>query len=151
MPGPSNLYGVANPVLTSGVQGPSGDFTCPAGVLTVVLQTGPIIAPSPGYYYPMVWGVVIYGTGATPPSDVYVGLTINGGSFVDNYKADGNYYAIANATFDVNFALVGTPSNTLWRSPGSVIQIAIEPFTQPVSYRGYTPRFVYSLFRAADQ
>lgn len=151
MPGPSNLYGVATPNRNAFVQGPMGDFLCPAGVVTTVLLSAPVIANSPGYYYPIVWGEVTYVNQATPPSDVYIGLQINGGSFVDHTQSDMNYYGAANAGYVQFFCLVGSTSNTLWAAPGSTIGIGIEPFTQPVQYRGYSPRFVCQLFRAADQ
>ena len=146
----ANLYGVASPLKLPIIVSGGADIVCNANVATPVLSASGLFAPSAGWFYPIIWGFLEVTMGASIPTNSNWGFNINGGSTVDFYQIDTNL-TVANAYFGLNFALVGTPSNVIWRPPGSTINITVLPFTNAVTYRGYSSRAIIALFRAPDQ
>lgn len=148
MPGPANLYGVANPVSLPGGQIVFGPIACPAGVETTVASPPALTAPSGGYFYPMCWFNVEMLSGATLAVSVTFAIRIGAGSDVDTaYFVPASYQANNYAFFSMSFS--GPPSNTIWQGAGSVVNITCNPNSQPVTC--YNMKYTVGLFRAPDQ
>jgi hypothetical protein len=150
MPGPSNLYGVANPVILPVNTYGNLTGTAAAGVATDFCPPVTMVSPSSGYFYPVVWLSFYIGFVSPLPTDLHVGFNVNGGSMVDNYQVDTALMTVSAWTAFSGF-LVGTPSNTAWAGTGSTVHIVVQPSTNPVNIRGYTNRATIGLFRAPDQ
>jgi hypothetical protein len=144
-----NLYGVANAPGPVVVLNQPGDVACPVGANTIVASSPPLIAPSQGFYYPVVWCSFSINFGATNPSLLYLQFQIGAGSTVDFYEVDLLSMG-ANARINYFPTLVGTPSQTPWVSPGSVINITVNPTSQAVTSAGYASRYRIALLRAPD-
>jgi hypothetical protein len=148
VPGPSNLYGVANPVALPLEGIIFGPIACPSGVETVIATTAALIAPSAGYFYPMVWFSLTLACGAAVPTSLVLAFKIGAGSDANSaYFVPGGYMA---STYSwPSCALVGPPSNVVWQGAGSVINLTCNPTAQAVNC--YNINYVAALYRAPDQ
>ena len=145
-----NLYGVSNSTPLGTFTKPGGDTVCNAGVYTTFCSSTALIAPSAGFYYPVLLGTVVVGVGATPPSGIQLAFIIGSGSLVDWINLDAALYP-ANQIFQTGFALVGTAAEVPWRNPGSVLNVQCNPTGQNVTVRAFESRVTYLLLRAPDQ
>ena len=148
----ANLYGVDNTVLTPNSAGLIGgaDVFCPAGVETNIIATPALIAPSNGYFVPMLWLNVAITFAATPATNVSVGARIGAGADFDYYNLNAALI-VANATIMLNGFLSGVAAQVPWFQPGSVVYVSLNPTAQAVNARVLGSRALYWLARAQDQ
>ncbi len=148
-----NLYGVANAGIYSFIQaqGSEGDKVIPPNVWTTFIFTGQVIAPSQGWFQPVVWVSFQWLNGATPPTNVSIGAAIGAGAVFDAANFDGVFYGGAGTYFKDTMQLIGPPSDLPWRSPGSVINVQCNASTNGVTMRSYQARCTVMLVRAPDQ
>lgn len=130
----ANLYGVANARLLLGMYNTIGGvpIACPAGVETNVVASNPQIGPSQGFFSPIAWVSLLVTLGATPPTSMLVGLRIASGADLVTVSPSP-LLLTASANFYCNFCLVGASSQAPWVSPGSVVNISINPQGQAVT------------------
>jgi hypothetical protein len=148
MPGPSNLYGAANPVALPVGTTVFGPIACPSSVETTIATSPALIAPSSGYFYPLVWLTVQTLNGATAPGGLVFAAKIGAGSDFDTfYVVPSGFYA--NQYMYFTGTMCGFASNTLWQAPGSVINMTANPTGQPITC--YNMKYMIALFRAPDQ
>lgn len=148
---PPNLYGVSNAPTRSVTLLPSGDIVIPGtSTWTTVYSTSAIVAPSQGFFYPVIMGFFQMLWSATAPTAIYSGFSIGAGSVVDTNQYDGVFYGAGASYYRDQIFLVGTPSETTWRAPGSVINIQFNS-NQSCTCRGFQFRCVITLMRAPDQ
>ena len=147
-----NLYGVANAPFFCGTWNTIGgvDIACPANTETNVVNSNPMIAPSQGYFSPIAWISVLVTLGATPPTSLLVGLRVASGADIAT-ASPGTLVLVANANLYLNFCLVGPSSQTPWVSPGSIINISINPQGQAVTTHFNGTWVVSGIIRAPDQ
>lgn len=146
----ANLYGVANaPGLPSLAANSTADVNCPSGATTPVIVTAPLIAPSNGYFYAMLWAQLEITMGATVPASIYCGAAIGAGSFVNNFGYATGGFA-ANGTYYLPFYTFTTPSQTAWQGAGSTVSMGVIPGGQAIVVRQYS-YMMATLFRAPDQ
>lgn len=148
MPGPANLYGVANPVILPITASAAGPVSCSAGVETTLMSTPALVAPSAGYFYPLIWFTFTLNLGATPATGLTIAFKIGGGSDVDTFFTAGFGSYASNYTW-LATTLLGQPSNTAWQAPGSIINITGNSGGQLSAI--YNMKYVVALFRAPDQ
>lgn len=147
----ANLYGVANaPGGPLYVQFTSGaDINCPGGANTVIWTTPPLIAPSAGYFYALVFLSQIITTTATPPTGLSYGVAIGAGSVVNNMSIPGSAMPTSGSIY-VPMLLVTPISQTAWQGAGSVVNVTCGPGVNACSVRAFGSGIVV-LLRAADQ
>lgn len=146
----SNLYGVANPVLLPVVLTTGGDVALPAGTETTVLSTSALIAPSQGFFYPLVMCHLAVLMGATAPTNLVLAFKLGAGSDVDT-QAVSPATLNNGATSFYHYDLLGVASQTAWQSPGTVINITFNPTAQAATFKAVGSRVLVALFRAPDQ
>lgn len=144
-----NVYGIANPWFQCVAYTPGGTTNCPAGSETTIMTTGALVAPFPGDYYPIVWGLAIVTLGATAPSALTISARITGGSDFDSLGIQP-LFLTNGATIQIPFFLVGANSPTAWVSPGSTIDITLFPTGQAVTKAATGNRYLFGLFRGPD-
>jgi hypothetical protein len=136
VPGPANLYGVANNVPLWVFAAPIGgaDVACPAGVETncIAAVVNPII--SPGTYYAAAIGAITVTLGATVPTACAFGLKIGAGSDVIQV-APSTALFVASGTFVFPIPLYGI--NTLVQNPvgPTTFNVTCFPTAQPVTVK----------------
>lgn len=146
-----NLYGVSNAPGLPQIVFPldAGNVSCPPGVYTAIGSSPPMVAPSAGYFYCMVWGNLLVLSGATVPTGFTVGLSIGAGSVGNNIGLGANA-AIANQTLILPFMLPTTPSQIAWQGSGSTVSVFLQPGANAVTCYALC-NAVFCLFRAPDQ
>lgn len=146
---PSNLYGVANAPILAILQG-AAQIACPAGTTTPVISTGPLIAPSQGFYYPAVFWFIDVTFGATLPNPVQFGFRIGAGSNLDTVQFD-QAALVASSTIQTSVMMFGPASSVPWVAPGSSLSCVITPTGQAITNNSAAGRAWFALFRAPDQ
>ena len=148
----ANLYGVATPIIypiTSFLIG-AGNVACPANTETAIVRTPPLIAISPGYYYPITHFGIVVQYGGAGPGALQFGYRVVGGSDQQNIGMNAATQ-LANAEGYWYNVLPGSVSQSAWLAPGTQMEITLNPQTNAVTaiYGGsYT--FTW-LVRAPDQ
>jgi hypothetical protein len=136
VPGPANLYGVANPLPLPVFAGMIGatDIVCPAGAETNVIALPTNVPISQGIYYPAVSGVLWVTLGATPASQVTVGARIGAGAdfFANAYNT---IPLVASATIMIPFFGYGPSALLSYPTGPLTINISINPGAQAVTAR----------------
>lgn len=150
MGGP-NLYGVANtgPALYYGTLLNAGGVTCPAGVETNVIALGPVTALAQGVYYPVFWAQLSIQSGATAPTQIVLGAKIGAGADFATFQPYNGLF-IAGQVNVIWWYGIGQPSRAPWVTPGSVINITVNPLAQSVSCVYYCSQAIGGVFRAPD-
>lgn len=146
----ANLYGVANaPGLPQILTLTSGDIVCSPNVYTAVITSAPLIAPSTGYFYAMIWAMLEIQLGATIAFGLYGGAAIGAGSFTNTlpYSTAG---MAANGFYWLPFCTFTTPSQNAWQGAGSTVSLGLNPQTNGATVKQYSTMTV-ALFRAPDQ
>ena len=147
-----NLYGVSTPTTVWQNTGTIGfaDIPCPAGVETNVWSVGPIIANCSGYYWVWIIGSFTISIGATPPGSYTYGARIGAGS---DFASGGSpaQLLIANSNFLQPINMQGSISESLWRAPGSTVNVSFNPTGQGITVRGSGSGCSLVLMRAPDQ
>ena len=124
----ANLYGVANcpgqpvQVFTVG----NADVNCPAGVETNVATSSVLSAPSTGYFYAMATGLLTLVCGATPPTQVTVGIRIGPGADTMTFGINTSFLT-ASDFFMVPIGLFTPESQSPWQGLGSTVSIGVTP------------------------
>jgi hypothetical protein len=145
----ANLYGVANP-LQIGTQGiVLSLIPCPAGVETTVASVT-MAAPSAGFYYPVIWGIMILQIGATKPNPVNLAGRIGAGADFGTCGLDQTVFN-PSSNFMWPFMLAGPASDLPWRGAGSTVNLTVNPTGQAVTAYNAGSFFYCFLFRAPDQ
>jgi hypothetical protein len=114
------------------------------------MDSGPMVAPSGGWYYPVCWAVLSVVYGATLPTNVGFNFQIGAGSGLQGL-AINNSIMVANATQQYCYTFVGPPSTVPWQGAGSHLIFTAQFNTNPatVSHNGTFAHFW--LMRAPDQ
>lgn len=146
----ANLYGVANAPGMPTRFGPSADTNIPANTWTTVCSSIPMIAPSAGWFYPIVWCVISTQFASPYPADFRVGLAIGAGSVGDQYAMDAIDFPIGGRPICPG-TLIGPASQVAWRGAGSVLNIQVYSATNPMIVPGYQTACIGVLYRAPDQ
>lgn len=146
----ANLYGVANAPGMPIRFGPASDTNIPANVWTTVCSSPPMIAPSPGWFYPIVWVVISTQFASPYPADFRVGLAIGAGAVVDQFTMDAIDFSTGGRPICPG-TLNGVASQVAWRGTGSVLNIQVYSATNPMIVPGYQTWCVGALYRAPDQ
>lgn len=144
-----SVWGVAKPLLLPTVFAPSGDVSCPAATQTTVITSGALVALDASNYYPLIWGVVALLMGATPPSACTIQFILGAGAQVDVYTVPPAALT-ANATLMVPLMLIGVNSKTNWVSPGSTINVQVNPTGQTITTKQVGSRLLMALFLGPD-
>lgn len=147
----ANLYGVANSPGQPGQQLLIGgaDVTCNAGVETNVITSPLLVAPSNGYFYAWASGMLTLVCGATPPTQVTIGIRIGAGA--DSMQIGINtVFLTASDFFMVPIGLFTPESQTPWQPPGSTVSIGITPLTGIVVARVQGSSVCLGLLRGTD-
>jgi hypothetical protein len=146
----ANLYGVANsPGMPINVQIGSA-IGCPANTETNILDSGALIAPSQGWFYPIIWINIVFTYTATPPSSVLIGGRIGAGADFYQYGINGNTI-VASGTQNMICFLVGPASQTVWQAPGSHLILSVFPQTNSCTVSNFGTAGWFMLYRAPDQ
>lgn len=145
----SNLYGVAN--AQGAPQGISlgGNVNCPAGVETVVIQSNPLIAPTPGQFSVLITGLMAVFYGATPPTAINWGVRFNGGSDIILLQW-GPATQAAGAWQLLPICVCLGPYSSQWQAPGSAMQITCLPSGSAVTANQYSCISYFTLIRSPD-
>jgi hypothetical protein len=144
-----NVWGTSMPVSYPAKQILGSSPNCPAGVETTIWSQT-LAAVSPGFYYPIVQGLIWVQNGATPPSQVVVAAKIGAGADFDSDGAPQSVFT-ANALYIMPFTLIGPSSEVPWRGAGSVVNMTVNPTAQAVTINGNGAFCWFSLVRAPDQ
>jgi hypothetical protein len=150
VPGPSNLYGVANPVAVPIILSTATLIACNPGVETTVLSSAPLVAPSAGFFYPLIFLAFLIQFGATLPTTLSFNARIGAGADFDQMGLNMSA-ATALGNIMYYFPLVGIPSNVAWAGSGSVLNLTINAAAQLVNFIGSGSRAIVALYRAPDQ
>lgn len=150
MPGPANLYGVANPSPPLVVYSGGGDLALTPGTETNVISSAAIVAPSGGWFYPVVWTTITVVYGATPPTLLTLGGRIGAGADFANVIFDGNTYA-ATTQQQYIYTLIGPASQVAWQGAGSIVNVTLLAATTSCTFRAFASRAAIGIFRAPDQ
>lgn len=147
----ANLYGVANapglPLLTGNF--PTSDTVCTANVFTTIYTSPPLVAPSQGYFYAMVFVCLQVQTGATIPAGVLFGVAIGAGS-VTNIVSYATYPMAVSTSYYVPFYTFTPVSQSAWQGAGSTISLAFQPSTNNANVL-HNSEGIITLLRAPDQ
>jgi hypothetical protein len=145
-----NVYGIANPGFWPVYIQAGSDVACPAGAETTVMTSGPIIAPGPGDYFPLMWVKDVILLGATPPTALQVAYKIGAGADVDSdYVAPAQL--VASATIVMYSCFYGDNSGTAWVGAGSTVNITVLSTGQPVTWKAAASNGRIVLFRGPDK
>ena len=150
---PSNLYGVSNCPgipLSGTFQGSSGNLACPANVETNVIVSAPLIAPSQGYFYCAITGVMGVLLGATPPTFLTIAVKFTTGSDFTNYVVPTGML-VANAEIVTPVTFYSPALTTNWLAPGSIVNVTVLPQGQAIQALSGTAYSYFALIRAPDQ
>lgn len=147
---PSNLYGVANAPNIALTVPAIGNLACNPGVETNVMDSGVMIAPSQGFYYPVIQFQGVFSFGASAPTGIVFAGRIGAGADFATWTA--NLAGMAGSTFEwFNTTLIGPPSSVPWISPGSHIFVTVNPTAQAITISNVGSYAAVFLIRAPDQ
>lgn len=149
MPGPSNLYGVANAVQIPYTVSASSDTVCTAGQWNVVASSAPITASTSGWFYAHVFANFTIVVGASPLTGFQVGSSVNNGAVVGSASWDYRLFT-ANVQIILSCDLPTSASNTVWAPPGATVQIQVYPYGQNCTARQIGTFYTMFLLRAPD-
>lgn len=150
MPGPSNLYGVANaPMILFASPSFAGNVSCTANVMTGVFTSGSIVAPSQGYFAVAVWASLRILNGATPPTGLAFAIAIGAGSYNTAQQIGGQGLTPSGNNYVSMYAL-SVPSNTAWTGAGSTITLGVTAQTTATTVMGDSHCMIM-LYRIPDQ
>jgi hypothetical protein len=147
-----NLYGVANapglPTFATLIG--AANITLPAGVETAIITSPPLVAPSAGFFYPLIFGYSVVTQGAVGAGGATWFARIGNGADFLSISFPG-FLLPANASVALPLLGAGAASEVPWRSPGSTITISwnISSGAATCYYPFSTVYFV--LLRAPDQ
>ncbi|SRR5579884_1068332 len=146
-----NIYGVANPQPIAAAYGTasSADVTLTAGSEITVITTGAIVAPSPGFWYPMIWLSWTVVLGATASTALVFAFKLGSGADVDTFTIEPGLLQ-NNAELQSCVVLVGVASATAWVGSGSTINITGKATAQNATFKGVGSRAVVRLIRGPD-
>jgi hypothetical protein len=150
VPGPSNLYGVANPAILPVLAGMGAAVACPIGVETNLIDSGALIAPSSGYFYPVVFANITINYSSPATNVIIFGARIGAGSDFDSFGPPGPS-VVAGAWQLIFHTFIGSPSNTVWQAPGAHIFITGNPNSQITTVSNFSTQAWFALYRAPDQ
>ena len=148
----ANLYGVANAPVQVGYVGTIGgvDIVCPASVETNFADTGLLVAPSQGWFFPWNVMVITLAMGATVPTSLQFGIRVNNGADVQTIGVNTALY-VPNGVFLWTLPIFGSASQTLYAGTGSHVQFSLDPVSQPCTIRAAGTYVQTLLLRAPDQ
>lgn len=146
----ANLYGVANAPGPSVFSQAATNITCPPGVETTVIASPALIATSQGYFLAQVSGQLYINMGATPPTALTVAYKLGAGSDSASYPIPGQYLT-ANGNIIVPISFLTLYFSTAWQTPGTVINITLNPTAQQVIVFNLCSNAFFVLLRAPDQ
>jgi hypothetical protein len=144
-----NVWGTANPLIVPTIATSGSDIVLTAGAFLGIFQSPNMIGPSPGNYYPMVFGTLAILLGATPPTALNYYISVNGGSGMDQQFVPAALL-IANATLNLPIFMIGTSSGTAFSAPGGYVSLGAQAITQPATFKFATSRMIVTLFRGPD-
>lgn len=148
-----NLYGVANaPSVLSVVSGNIGAANIfPAtGTETNLVDSGAMVAPSQGYFYPVIWACFVWQAQTSVPTGVSIAGRIGAGADFDTWNTNMGGLTVG-GVYTWTVFLAGTPSQTPWQGAGSHIFLtALQTGGAPM-FTTAGARAVFGLMRAPDQ
>lgn len=149
----ANLYGVANAPTT--IQNFPASYFLSGGqvlthdVLTVIGTTGPLIAPSQGYFYALCFLTLEIQNGATVAQGLNIGVAIGAGSYT-NTIGYYTYFLTPSGNNFIPATLFSATSQTAWQGAGSVLNFGVTPSTNSCTILAGSQALVM-LVRAPDQ
>lgn len=145
-----NLYGVANaPNLWVNVL-LGGPVTLTANTETNFLDSGALIAPSNGWYYPVVWLQVCITYGTPIPTNTFFAARIGAGADFLQYGMN-NSIIVAAATQMYSLQFVGPASTVPWQGAGSHVFVSGLANTTAATVSQFGTWAHFWLMRAPDQ
>lgn len=146
-----NIYGVANPYPLAATYATVGgvDVACPADTETTVITTGALVAPSPGFWYPVVFVFGRWLSGATKPNTLTIAFKLGAGADVASYVVDPAALVNAGRTAIV-CSLVGLASATAWVKNGSTLNITALAAAQAGTFLNAGSQALVLLLRGPD-
>lgn len=149
----ANLYGVANAPTTIQYFGASyflsGGQVLTHDVNTVIGTTGPLIAPSSGYFYALSFLTFEIQNGAAVPQGLNIGSAIGAGSYT-NTIGYYTYWLTPSGNNFVSATLYTSASQVAWQGAGSVVNFGVNPATNSTTILAGGAATVM-LVRAPDQ
>lgn len=149
-----NLYGVANaPNILAASNGLLGgaNITLVSGPETNIADSGALIAPSQGWFYPIVMATVPWQAVTAAPLGFIYAARIGAGADFDgfNYNLTG---VTAGPVYTWTVILIGPASSVPWQGAGShIYTTAILNSAGTVTLFNQGSHFVAGLLRAPDQ
>lgn len=148
----ANLYGVANvlsPFSTFTLIG-GADVACPAATETNIIAATLAGQDTSGFYFPFAFATVVLLMGATPATSITLAIRVGAGADM-NTQAIPPAVLVANATVVFPLHIRGTTSQAAYQSPGSVINLTVNPTAQAVTAKFVGCHAAMGLTRASDQ
>ena len=147
----ANLYGVANPVIQSGINVPVSDTTCNPGVETTVISSFPMYGlDKSGVYYPVLFWSLNFGVSATPPATLTIAFRLHNGSDIQQWPINMSNVPAA-STIILNGFFTGTGAVVPWQAPGTVVELTVLATTNSILCGAFASHCMFWLQRAPDQ
>lgn len=146
----ANLYGVANaPQITFQILSFGSTTTCNANVITPVLTSGAITAPSQGWFQVIAWLCLRIINGATTPTGLAFQMAIGAGSY-NNATQIGGQGLTPSASNYITAMCETVPAQTAWMGAGSTVTFGVTAQTNSTQIAADSCGLLM-LMRTADQ
>ena len=146
----ANNYGTANPVVGPQPLSMGADVALPAGTWTVLLNSSPFVAISPGFYYPVMWFNICLSCGVGGSLGFNAGISVNNGAIQGTFSWDYRTMP-ANGFVNMPGYVNAAPSSAIWFGSGSTVQLQATAATNPMTALHVGTYALAMLFRAPDQ
>jgi hypothetical protein len=124
--------------------------TLTAGAWTTILSTGPFVALSPGFYFPVMYYNIVIGSGASAPVGFTAGISVNNGAVYTQNAYDYRLF-VANGFISLAGALPGPAASGIWFGAGATVQLQGYSFTNASTAEQNGTWALVQIFRAPDQ